>query len=322
LFYDNVIIIKTSVFMPNEEKMPATTMIDSSDSTANNSQSNNEDMDLRARKRMEVGLAPSRPTAKAIPLRPPDIQTLPLPPVALALILVGVVLVTAALLVANLGGVLPDWLPTWTGVSTTENRLSTTGVTVPNQEYVLRLADDFSQSTSPLVQGNRPNEWHIELMPAESVYHIEVWPNHLAWSLLGLTDLQEYRLQTSVLVNEQTPGGYAGLIVRYQDERHFYLLAVDGTGRYQIQQQNGDEVILVQPWVMAPFLNHAGSANLLSIEDDGNRILFYGNNMLIAELSDPSYPPGSVGLAGGAQGQAMAEIHFDWFQLYEAESPK
>ena len=298
--------------------MPATTMIDSSNSTANNSQTSNEDLDLRARKRMEVGLAPSRPTAKAIPLRPPDYPTLPLPPVVLALILVGVVLATAALLVMNLGGDVQKWLPTWAGVGTTENRITTTGVSAPNQDYVLRLADDFSQTNSPLVQGNRPNEWHIELSPTESVYRIEVWPNHLAWSLLGLAELQGYRLQTSVLVNEQTPGGYAGLIVRYQDERHFYLLAVDGNWRYQIQQQDGDEVITVQPWVMAPFLNRAGSTNLLSIEDDGDRILFYGNNMLIAELSTPAYPLGSVGLAGGAQGQAMAEMNFDWFQLYDA----
>jgi hypothetical protein len=301
--------------------MPATTMIDSSNSTANNSQANNEDLDLRARKRMEVGLAPSRPTAKAIPLRPPDYPTLPLPPIALALILVGIVLATAALLVVNLGGDAPNWLPAWAGWGATENRITTTGVATLDQDYVLRLADDFGQTNSPLVQGNRPNEWHIELVPTESIYRIEVWPNHLAWSLLGLVDLQGYRLQTSVLVNEQTPGGYAGLIVRYQDERHFYLLAVDGNGRYQIQQQNGDEVITVQPWVMAPFLNRAGSANLLSIEDDGNRILFYGNNMLIAELSAPAYPLGSVGLAGGAQGQAMAEMDFDWFQLYDTVSP-
>jgi hypothetical protein len=121
-----------------------------------------------------------------------------------------------------------------------------------------------------------------------------------------------------VLVNKDTPGGYAALIVRYQDERHFYLLAVDGNGRYQIQQQDGNDVINVQPWVMAPFLNRAGSANLLTIEDDGVRVRFYGNNMLIAELENPAYPLGFVGLAGGALGQTVAEIHFDWFQLYDA----
>jgi hypothetical protein len=280
-----------------------------------------DDLDLRARKRMEVGLAPIRPTAKAAPLRPPDYQALPLPPVVLALVLVGVVLVTVTLLAANLSGGMPSWWPTWTGLAATGNSSAAPIASLPAQDYMLRLADDFGQSRSPLMQGSRPNEWRTELLPAESVYAIEVSPNHLAWSLLGVTDLQGYRLQTSVLIDRQTPGGYAGLIARYQDERHFYLVSVDGNGRYQIQQQNGDEVVTIQPWVMVPFLNRAGSANLLAIEDDGNRVLFYGNNMLIAEISDPAYPSGFVGLAGGAQGQAVAEIHFDWFQLYDAVSP-
>ncbi len=299
------------------EMMPATTMIDKVNGTATG-QSTNDDLDLRARKRMEVGLAPSRPTAKAAPVRPPDYQALPLPPVALALILVAVVLVTVTLLAANLSGGLPSWWPTWTGLAATVSSSVAPAANLPAQDYTLRLADDFSQNNSPLIQGSRPNEWRTELLPAESVYAIEVSPNHLAWSLLGLADLQGYRLQTSVLVNGETPGGYAGLIVRYQDERHFYLLSADGNGRYQIQQQDGDEVITVQPWVMAPFLNRAGSANLLTIEDDGNRVLFYGNNMLIAEITDPAYPLGLVGLAGGAQGQTVADIRFDWFQLYDA----
>jgi hypothetical protein len=281
-------------------------------------QPSSDDLDVRARKRMEVGLAPVRPTAKAQPMRPPDYQALPLPPVALALLLVVVVLVTIVLLAANLSGGLPTWWPTWTGLAATVNDSAAPTAELPAQDYNLRLADDFSQNNSPLMQGSRPNEWRTELLPADSVYSIAVWPNHLAWSLLGLTDLQGYRLQTSVLVNGETPGGYAGLIIRYQDERHFYLLSVDGNGRYQIQQQNGDEVITVQPWVMAPFLNRAGSANLLTIEDNGERVLFYGNNVLVAELADPAYPLGFVGLAGGALGQTVAEIRFDWFQLYDA----
>jgi hypothetical protein len=300
--------------------MTSRTMSDQANGTANG-QLSNDDLDVRARKRMEVGLAPNRPTAKAAPSRPPDYQALPLPPVVLALILVGVVLITVVLLAANLSGGLPSWWPTWTGLAATGSNSVAPAANLPAQDYTLRLADDFSQSNSPLMQGSRPNEWRTELRPAESVYAIEVSPNHLAWSLLGLTDLQGYRLQTSVLVNEQTPGGYAGLIIRYQDERHFYLLSVDGNGRYQIQQQNGDDVITVQPWVMAPFLNRAGSANLLTIEDDGNRVQFFGNNMLIAELNDPAYPLGFVGLAGGAQGQAVADIRFDWFQLYDALPP-
>ena len=300
--------------------MPATTMMDKVQGGANG-QAANEEMDVRARKRMEVGLAPKRPTAKAAPVRPPDYQPVPLPPAVLALLLVIVLLVTTALLVANLNGGLPTWWPTWMSLNVQAERTAAPSTLLPAQDFTLRLADDFSQNSSPLMQGNRLNEWRTELRAHESIYAIEVAPNHLAWSLLGLTDLGGYRLQTSVVVDGDTPGGYAGLIVRYQDERHFYLLAVDGNGRYQIQQQNGDEVITVQAWTMASFLNRAGSANLLTIEDDGERILFYGNNMLVTELVNPAFPLGFVGLAGGAQGQSDAEIRFDWFQLYDATAP-
>jgi hypothetical protein len=298
--------------------MPANGPTTGSTTGPGNGQTTNDELDERARKRMAVGLAPNRPTAKAAPVRPPDYQALPLPPVVLALLLVTVVLVTMILLAANLSGGLPSWWPEWTGLAASVTRSETPASSLPPQTYELRMADDFSHNSSPLMQGNRPNEWRTELRPSESVYAIEVAPNHLAWSLLGLGDLQDYRLQTSVLVDAETPGGSAGLIVRYQDERHFYLLSVDGNGRYQIQQQDGDEVFTVQPWVMAPFLNRAGSTNLLTIEDDGRRIRFYGNNMLLAELDDPAYPVGFVGLAAGATGQALAEVRFDWFQLYDA----
>src|SRR5687768_8042080 len=96
--------------------MPATTMIDNASGAAKG-QPTSEELDVRARKRLEVGLAPTRPTAKATPVRPPDYQALPLPPVILALVLVAVVLVTVILLAANLSGGLPTWWPTWTGLA-------------------------------------------------------------------------------------------------------------------------------------------------------------------------------------------------------------
>src|SRR5262245_44059367 len=96
--------------------MPATTMIENA-----TGQPSSEELDVRARKRMEVGLAPTRPTAKAVPLRPPDYQSLPVPPLVLALVLLAVLLVTMILLFANLSGGLPSWWPTWSGLAATVN---------------------------------------------------------------------------------------------------------------------------------------------------------------------------------------------------------
>lgn len=273
------------------------------------------ELDERARKRMEVGLSPRRPTAKSAVLRPPDVQTLPLPPAVLALTLVGVVLATLLLVAANLNGMLPSWWPAWNGPAATNSE--PTLLEAPSQEYGLRLADDFSQTDSPLRQGTLEGEWKLELIPEESVYRIEVVPNHLAWSLVGVGALYDYRLQTSVLVDAQTPGGYAGLIARYEDDRNFYLFAVNGDGRYQIQQQVGDETVTIQPWTQAPFLNRAGSANVLTVQDNGDLLQFYGNGMLLAEITTAVEVVGYVGVAAGAVGEGAANVRFDWFQLYE-----
>jgi hypothetical protein len=236
--------------------------------------------------------------------------------VALALLLVGVLVITALLMAANLTGVLPAWLPSWGGTRTVESALPAASAGAVT--YSLRLTDDFGSATSPLRQGSQPDEWRTELIPTESVYRMEVWPNHLAWSLLGIDELGGYRFQTSAQVDSATPNGYAGVIVRYQPDGRFYLFAVDGSGRYIIQQQVGTKATVVQPWTLAPFLTAAGSANLLTVEDHGNTLRFYGNNILLYELQDPEFPPGFIGLAGGAQGQDVADVHFDWFQLFDA----
>ncbi|HXF60280.1 MAG TPA: hypothetical protein VNK95_01605, partial [Caldilineaceae bacterium] len=195
------------------------------------------ELDERARKRIEVGLSPRRPTAKAAPQRPPDVQTLPMPPLALALLLLLILGLTTGLVVMNLSGWMPAWWPR--ALSTgRETDSQATGVQqalpLAPGAYILALSEDFNAQTSALSQDEERQGWRTELLAAESVYRIQVWPGHLAWSLLGLEAAAPYRLQTSVVAAAETPDGYAGLIVRYQDERHFYLFAVDGQGRYLV----------------------------------------------------------------------------------------
>lgn len=281
------------------------------------------ELDERARKRLQVGLSARRPTAKVAPMRPPDVQVLPAPAWLLAALLIGVSAVTLALLALALTDTRPEW---WPVLGAPPSRIAA----APTQSaatvvYTLRLGEDFSRPTAVLSQDERGAQWRTTLVPAESVFRMEVWPNHLAWSLLGIDDLGAYRLQTSARVGADSAGGFAGVIVRYQDERHFYLLSVDGQGRYAVQQQDGDALRVIVPWTAVPFLNAAGSANVLTVEDDGTWLRFLGNGMPLYDLADPAFGLGSVGLAGGAPQDghpptadvAGATLDFDWFQLYD-----
>lgn len=271
------------------------------------------ELDEQARKRLAVGLAPRRPTAKEAPLRPPAVQTFPISPALLAFVLVAVLAATGFLVWANLAETRPAWWPEW-------GQASPAAVAIEPQAlvYTLRVGDDFGAQTSALRQGGVPGEWRTELAPEQSYYRMQVWPNHLAWSLLGVDDLQRYRIQTSVIIDAATPEGYAGLMVRSQAELGFILFAVDGRGRFSVQVQTRGGTEVLQPWTPAPFLQPAPSANLLTVEDHGDHLRFFANQSLLYTLAEPQLPIGYVGLAAGAYGADVAEIRFDWFQLYDA----
>jgi hypothetical protein len=274
--------------------------------------------DEQERKRLAVGLSPRRPTAKAVTQRPPSVQSFPIPPVVLALILVGVVAITALLVWLNVADTRPAWWPAWRSAPTVQPVMMGDASAVA---YVLRVGDDFSAPQSALRQGALSGEWRTELVPEQSIYRMTIWPNRLAWSLLGVDALARYRLQAGVAIAATAPSGYAGLMVRHQIDQGFYFFAVDGSGRYSVQVQTHDGTTVLQPWTPTPALQPAPSVNLLTVEDRGDLIHFYANQSLLYTLVEPALPMGLVGLAAGAHGPEVAEVRFDWFQLYEAVMP-
>lgn len=269
-----------------------------------------ETLDVQARKRMAVGLSPRRPTAKETPQRPPNVQSFPVPPLLLVTALLAVVAATVWLVWANLN--LARVVGPSAPVAAELPPDSATAV------YVLRLGDDFGSAQSALRQGGLAGEWQIELLPEQSVFRMTVWPNRLAFSLLAVDDLAAYRLQTSVALDSAAPDGYAGLMVRYRAGQGFLLFAVDGHGRYSVQAEGRDGLTVLQPWTDAPFLQPAPSVNLLTVEDKGDRIEFYGNQSLLYVYTTPVTPMGYVGIAAGTNGAEVAAARFDWLQLYES----
>jgi len=274
-----------------------------------------------ARKRVELGLSPRRPTAKALPQRPPRQNDFPAPPAALPALLSMIVLATVFLVLANMWDLFPSW---WHAprIVADSVRSVTSSVTTPIADpvqiagYRLLLADDFSKAETSFSVGDQPGQWRIEHQPTNSTYRMEIWPNRIVWSLLGVEDPSAHRVQASAIVATHTPWGYAGVVDRYVDAGNFYLFLVDGEGRFAVQMQKDGELATLQPWTKANFLNLAGSTNTLTVDDDGRTLRFYGNGMLLFE-GPAGIDVGGVGLVGGAQDAGAAEIRFDWLQLYD-----
>lgn len=275
------------------------------------------DLELSARKRMEVGLSPRRPTARVELQRPPRTRSFTAPRAVLPGALAVVLLATVFLVAANIW----DWFPSWwhaPAIVADPLRAVTAPLAEPVQVagYQLVLSDDFSRAETAFAEGLQSGKWHIEHQPTSSTYHMEVWPNRVVWSLLDLPDPDPLRMQASVTVATHTPWGYAGLVNRYVDEENFYLFLVDGQGRYTVQLQENGTLSTLKPWTKVDFLNPAGSTNTITVDDDGSMQRFYGNNMLLYETQS-RLPSGDAGLAGGSHEDGVADISFDWMQLFD-----
>ena len=275
------------------------------------------EQDISARKRMEVGLSARRPTANAAPQRPPDDKSFSAARAVLPGLLGVIVLATVFLVAANIW----DWFPSWwraPAIVADPLRTVTAPLANPVQVagYQMVLSDDFGHAETVFAEGVQAGKWRIEHQPTSSTYRMEVWPNRVVWSLLDQTSDDPQRLQASVAVATHTPWGYAGLVNRYVDEENFYLFLVDGQGRYMVQLQQDGALATLQPWTKVDFLNVAGSTNTITIDDDGAMQRFYGNNMLLYETPS-KLPAGDTGLVGGSREDGVAEISFDWIQLFD-----
>ncbi len=75
----------------------------------------------------------------------------------------------------------------------------------------------------------------------------------------------------------QSPGAAvsaAALLFRYQDEQNFYILSVDGRGRYRIARFDDGNLSLLRDWASSPAINAAGSPNRLKVEMVGDTLTF------------------------------------------------
>ena len=104
---------------------------------------------------------------------------------------------------------------------------------------------------------------------------------------------------------------------RFGGPGDFYLLTVDGAGAVNVQLwQQG---IAYPVPVASTVAGAAGEANRLAVADDGSKLRFYVNQMMVAEVLEPQLPAGRPGLAAVAVGEQGAAVDFDWVAIYRAK---
>jgi len=270
--------------------------------------------DERARKRIAIGLAPRRPTAKVAPQRPPAESTVAIHQWWPVFLLIAAAAATLLLLAAKVVNSPTSWTPVRQNLTAwlaSEN--SPRATTSPL--YRLQIAEDFDTVTSLLSDQAEAAQWQMRVIPQQGVYHMLVWPGHVAWSTLGVHTPAAFKLETALSVRPETPDGYGGLLARYQDPDNFYFFVIDGQHRFQAQLHKAGLLYVLQPWVVLDVLHPPGQNNVIGLTDNGAVMRLYVNHTLVFEVSDAQLPPGQAGVLGGA-GYSPAQIDVDWLKLY------
>ncbi len=272
-----------------------------------------------AQKRQDVGLSPHRETAPANVARPPEPDSDPRwLQWMLVCLLAATLVVTALLAMVKLAGAPTDWL-------TVRAEIAEFFAPQPAQESsaaALVVQDEFESEPGLLVRDFQPNRWMMGVNADEGVYRIRMYPNVVAWSVLGLEGLENYRFSTSTTISTETPWGYGGVIGRYGDAENFFLVLLDGQGRYRVQVQQGSRWTTLVDWTAHPLIAAAGAANTLAVEDAGDVVRVVVNDEIVFQTRAIPLPPGDVGVLAGSLEQSVAQVDFDWIRLTAlAEQP-
>ena len=257
------------------------------------------ELEERARKREAIGLSRGRPTAKAVVHSPPEAgRNL----FGAALGLAAVVAAVAAIVLWRAGFYMSG---------------SYGGQTLaPPEAGRLMARDDFDDPSFALsVDGGED----ADLGYVGDLYRIRVdRAGEMAWATLGQLNLGGYRFEVDLRLASQGDfaWGYGGLIARYRNRDNFYLFAVDNNGQYKVELAEGGAWRTVQPWTETAALSD-GRRNVLAALDDGRRLRFAINSVVVYTVADPRLPVGDIGLVVGARSQGRAEGLFDWAAIYE-----
>jgi len=257
----------------------------------------------RARKRVEIGLSPERPTANASPLRPPD-QPVSLNQRRWLAALFGLAALAVLLLIwAKFIGSPTAWSEISRSGDLSEQPSASNGLT----DESLVLDEDAGEGP-----------WDMGALE-EGTYRMRIEPGQAAWSTLDTLAPVPHRVVADIVVSAKTPEGYGGLIGRHQNDKNFYFFWVNGKGQFQILLQSEGQLYTLRDWTDSETVNLAGTLNKLAIEDNGSTLKFFNNDVFLIEVGNLIFPVADVGVIGGAAGEIVAEVEFDRFELIRTQ---
>jgi hypothetical protein len=101
-----------------------------------------------------------------------------------------------------------------------------------------------------------------------------------------------------------------GFICGLQDDQHFTALEISEDGYFTIWKQLGDDYITLIEWTYSEQLAGSGPYRLAA-QCSREKLLLAVDGILLGEVQDPDYSPGSFGLIAGTFETGGFKVAFD-----------
>ena len=167
--------------------------------------------------------------------------------------------------------------------------------------------DDFTQSSSRWHSSQEdPNS--VQIKDGRLVLQVSL-PFSLSWATVDYA-YEAMSISTTAQVLAGSGIGDFGLMCGVMDEQHFTVLEVSEDGYFSIWKRVGLETLTLLDWTYAEEIA-AGGALQLSAECSSESLKLAVNNGLLAEVVDPQFTPGAMGLIVGTLAGPNLSVGFD-----------
>jgi hypothetical protein len=201
-------------------------------------------------------------------------------------------------------------LPTLTAEPPTESVVPTAIPIEPAVVASVLLEDSFEDPTSGFLS-LRDEEGITDY--DQGGYRIKVdKPEWFFWVESGRT-FTDVKIEIDAKKIGGPDSNEYGVICRYQDENNFYFFTVTSDGYYGVSKQLEDEISLIgmTELISSSAINQADGENHFTVVCDGNKLQFFVNETLLAELVDDTFPSGDIGMIAASGDDPGTDILFD-----------
>ena len=174
------------------------------------------------------------------------------------------------------------------------------------------FTDDFSHV---------PSGWGISESSAAAVNYeqdgLRIFigqSNTDAWSLAGKRFVDAH-LEVTATKQVGPENNLIGLVCRYQDQEHFYLLFISSDGYYGIARYSEDSYTLIgsEQLQYDSVIIREKQEYRLKADCDGDRLTLFVDDLRLKSVRDDAYTEGDVGVFAGVYAEPGVDILFDDF---------